>query len=318
MAIGPVQLFVLGFDRPDFPGQIIDELERLKDGGTIRVIDALGVHKDADGEIEIAHLSNLTMEEAIEIGSVVGALVGLGIEGEDGLEIGAVLGAEAGAEGLEVFSDEDAWDVIDEIPNDPPRRSCSLSTSGPWGFVTLSPLRAGYEAATASSTRSTSSPSALWPPMKPRRTRRSRTLSRTQIHRQSPEKGKHHAKTTQSCATHRTPYRTSSQPPPLATAHRTTETETRGARETQAPLNASRMPHQYGLRPRTGADWRLRSRRNLSDSVGEAATQPHPPPTTAVGPAMTTFGSKTSSRSSLSGSEATQRPPRADVKTNAD
>jgi uncharacterized membrane protein len=118
MAIGPVQLFVLGFDRPDFPGQIIDELERLKDGGTIRVIDALGVHKDADGEIEIAHLSNLTMEEAIEIGSVVGALVGLGIEGEDGLEIGAVLGAEAGAEGLEVFSDEDACDVIDEIPND--------------------------------------------------------------------------------------------------------------------------------------------------------------------------------------------------------
>jgi hypothetical protein len=34
------------------------------------------------------------------------------------MEIGAVLGAEAGAEGLEVFSDEDAWDVIDDIPND--------------------------------------------------------------------------------------------------------------------------------------------------------------------------------------------------------
>ena len=118
MAIGPVQLFVLGFDHPDFHGQIIDELEKLKESGTIRVIDALAVHKDADGDIEVANLSNLTMEEAIEIGSVVGALVGLGIEGEEGMEIGAVAGAVAGAEGLEVFTDEDAWDVIDEIPND--------------------------------------------------------------------------------------------------------------------------------------------------------------------------------------------------------
>jgi uncharacterized membrane protein len=118
MAIGPVQLFVLGFDHPDFHGQIIAELDRLKESGTIRVIDALAVYKDADGDVEVAHLSNLTKEEAIEIGSVVGALVGLGIEGEEGMEIGAVLGAEAGAEGLEVFSDEDAWDVIDDIPND--------------------------------------------------------------------------------------------------------------------------------------------------------------------------------------------------------
>ncbi len=118
MAIGPVQLFVLGFDHPDFHGQIIDELEKLKESGTIRVIDALAVHKDAEGDVEVAHLSNLTMEEAIEVGSVVGALVGLGIEGEEGMEIGAVAGAVAGAEGLEVFTDEDAWDVIEEIPND--------------------------------------------------------------------------------------------------------------------------------------------------------------------------------------------------------
>ena len=118
MAIGPVQLFVLGFDHPEFHGQIIDELERLKASGTINVIDALAVHKDSVGDVEVAHLSNLTMDEAIEIGSVVGALVGLGIDGEEGMEIGAVAGAVAGAEGPEVFSDEDAWDVIESIPND--------------------------------------------------------------------------------------------------------------------------------------------------------------------------------------------------------
>ena len=50
----------------------------------MRVIDALAVHKDAEGEMEVVHLSNLTKEEAIEFGSKVAALIGLGIEGEKG------------------------------------------------------------------------------------------------------------------------------------------------------------------------------------------------------------------------------------------
>ena len=118
MAIGPVQLIVLGFDHPEFHGEIIEELERLRESDTVRVIDALAVHKDAGGEIEVAHLSNLSKDEAIELGSKVGALIGLGIEGEEGAEAGAVAGAEAAADGIQVFSDEDAWDVIEEIPND--------------------------------------------------------------------------------------------------------------------------------------------------------------------------------------------------------
>ena len=118
MAIGPVQLIVLGFDEPDFHGEIIEELERLRESDTVRVIDALAVHKDADGQIEVAHLSNLTREEAIELGSKVGALVGLGLDGEEGLQAGAIVGAEAAAEGIHAFSEDDAWDVIEDIPPD--------------------------------------------------------------------------------------------------------------------------------------------------------------------------------------------------------
>jgi uncharacterized membrane protein len=118
MAIGPVQLIVLGFAEPDFHGEIIAELQRLHDTGTVRVIDALAVHKDAGGEFEVQHLSNLTKTEAIETGSLVGALIGLGIEGEAGAEQGAMVGAEAAADGIEVFSDDTAWDVLGEIPND--------------------------------------------------------------------------------------------------------------------------------------------------------------------------------------------------------
>jgi uncharacterized membrane protein len=118
MAIGPVQLIVLGFSHPDFHGEVIAELERLRESDTVRVIDALAVYKDANGEIEVEHLSNLTQEEAIELGSKVGALVGLGIEGEEGAEKGAEAGAEEAAEeGIDVFGG-DEWDVIEEIPND--------------------------------------------------------------------------------------------------------------------------------------------------------------------------------------------------------
>ena len=119
MAIGPVQLIVLGFEHPDFHGEIIAELERLRESDTVRVIDALAVHKDAQGEIEVVHLSNLSKEEAIELGSKVGALIGLGIEGEEGMYAGAIAGAEtADEEGINVFTDEEAWDVLEEIPND--------------------------------------------------------------------------------------------------------------------------------------------------------------------------------------------------------
>ena len=118
MAIGPVQLIVLGFRNPDFHGEIIAELERLKESDTVGVIDALAVYKDADGEVEAMHLSNLSTDEAIELGSKVGALIGLGFEGEPGLEAGAAAGAEAAADGVSVFSDDDAWDVLAEIPND--------------------------------------------------------------------------------------------------------------------------------------------------------------------------------------------------------
>src|SRR3954447_19830800 len=116
MAIGPVQLIVLGFNHPNFHGEIIEELERLKASDTVRVIDALAVYKDAEGELEVEHLSNLTEAEASELGSTVGALVGLGIDGEEGMIAGAEAGAAEGAP--QVFRDADEWDVLADIPND--------------------------------------------------------------------------------------------------------------------------------------------------------------------------------------------------------
>jgi len=119
MAIGPVQLIVLGFSHPNFHGEVIAELERLHENGMVRVIDSIAVYKDAAGDLEMEHLSNLTEDEAIEVGSKIGALIGLGIDGEEGMEAGAAAGAEQAAEeGVNVFGNAEEWDVLADIPND--------------------------------------------------------------------------------------------------------------------------------------------------------------------------------------------------------
>jgi uncharacterized membrane protein len=118
MAIGPVQLLVLGFNHPNFQGEIRSELDRLRDNDLVRVIDALAVHKDADGNVETLHESQLSDQEQAEFGAVVGALVGLGAAGEEGAEAGAELGAAAVEERGGIFSDEEDWDVLAEVPED--------------------------------------------------------------------------------------------------------------------------------------------------------------------------------------------------------
>ena len=118
MAIGPVQLVVLGFNEPDFKGEILAELDRLKESDTVRLIDGLAVYKDKQGNVTMLKRSDLSDEEAQEFGAVVGALIGLGAAGEDGLAAGAEVGSEVMAEGVDLFSEEEAWDAVDDVPND--------------------------------------------------------------------------------------------------------------------------------------------------------------------------------------------------------
>ena len=117
MAIGPVQLIVLGFKHPDFQGEIMAELERLHEKGTVRVIDTLAVYRDAEGELEVEHLSNLAEDGAIEVGSAIGALlIGMGFEGQEGTQTGADTVAAEG--GVRVLDQAEGWDVLEDIPND--------------------------------------------------------------------------------------------------------------------------------------------------------------------------------------------------------
>ena len=48
LPFGPVQLLVLGFERVQFDGEIMPELERLKDADIIRLIDMIFVTNNRD------------------------------------------------------------------------------------------------------------------------------------------------------------------------------------------------------------------------------------------------------------------------------
>jgi uncharacterized membrane protein len=109
---------VVGFNHPDFQGEIREELQRLRDNDLVRVIDALAVRKDADGEVETLHESQLSADEQTAFGALVGGLIGLGAAGEEGFEVGAERGAETVAERGGVFDEDDAWDALAEIPPD--------------------------------------------------------------------------------------------------------------------------------------------------------------------------------------------------------
>lgn len=118
MTIGPIQLLVLGFDKPDFQGEIARELQRLANNDAVRLIDSLLVYKDADGVTAVLQASNLSPEQASEVGAVIGGLIGLGGAGEDGATAGALAGAAAMEAGEGVFAEDQAWDVLADIPND--------------------------------------------------------------------------------------------------------------------------------------------------------------------------------------------------------
>jgi uncharacterized membrane protein len=114
MPIGPVQLLVVSFDKPNFSGEILEELKRLRENEVIRLIDALAVQKGLDGSLAVLQWSDLSIEEAEGLGATVGALLGLGVGGEAAMEAGAIAGMQAGSDG-HLIDESEAWDVADAI-----------------------------------------------------------------------------------------------------------------------------------------------------------------------------------------------------------
>jgi uncharacterized membrane protein len=114
MTIGPVQLLIVGFVGGEFKGEIAKVLADLRERDVIRLIDMGVVRKDEDGVVTMIEHSDLNQDETIEFGATVGALIGLGVAGEEGAEAGAIAGAEAALDGGMI--EDQVWYIADEIP----------------------------------------------------------------------------------------------------------------------------------------------------------------------------------------------------------
>ena len=94
--LGPVDYLVVGFpaDKADFSGAMADELKKLTDNGTVRVLDLLIVTKDKDGNVEAAELRDHDESEIGQLRSFEADL-SLLLAVEDVEQVGADL--EAGS-----------------------------------------------------------------------------------------------------------------------------------------------------------------------------------------------------------------------------
>jgi hypothetical protein len=91
MAVGPVDVYIIGFPGNKFTGRIAPAIMELVENGTIRVLDLLFVTKDAEGVVTTIEAADLD---------------------EEGAGFLAIDVAQPGALG-----DEDAEEVSDDLPS---------------------------------------------------------------------------------------------------------------------------------------------------------------------------------------------------------
>ena len=101
--MGPVQVLVVGFDRPAFSGEVMREFARLREAGIVRLVDLLLVRRSEDGTLE-------TLSAPADVGEDLGRLAA------------AVLGRPEGdADAVEAAANADpigvpVWSLADAVP----------------------------------------------------------------------------------------------------------------------------------------------------------------------------------------------------------
>jgi uncharacterized membrane protein len=116
MPYGPFQLVVIVFARTELPHDVVEQIRRVREAGTIRMVSASFVAKHDDGTLHLVEETDLSDQEATELSRLAGALLGFGYAGDAGALLGAdlaELAVEAGEFGL---SRHDLEDVAAEIP----------------------------------------------------------------------------------------------------------------------------------------------------------------------------------------------------------
>lgn len=97
MSLGPIEVLEIAFPGNQFNGEILPELERLVEAGTISIVDGLFVRKDGDGEVAYFELSEVGSDESVDrLAGLLDEIEGL-LSDEDVAELAAGLDPDSSA-----------------------------------------------------------------------------------------------------------------------------------------------------------------------------------------------------------------------------
>src|SRR5690348_649972 len=99
IAMGPVQMLVVGFPEDKFEGEIAAELARLAAGDVIRLLDVVIAQRDADGTLTVANVRAAD-----------------GASADAGLARNLVEAGESNLSSLKRVDAAEIWDLAENVP----------------------------------------------------------------------------------------------------------------------------------------------------------------------------------------------------------
>lgn len=112
--LGPIQFMTVLLHTPSWDGTVADAFLGLEEKGLITILDVAIVGRASEDEFELIDIDSEVLPGRPLLGAVIGGLIGLGADGEEGM----IAGAEAGLEdGADLIDSEELFDeMADEIP----------------------------------------------------------------------------------------------------------------------------------------------------------------------------------------------------------
>jgi uncharacterized membrane protein len=115
MSLGPIEMLVVKFPGNRFRGEIIPALKELVEGGIIRIVDILLLHKGEDGRLTVLEVNDLEAEAFGLVGPIVSDLTKL-LSNEDAAQLGNTLENNSSA-ALMLFENTWATRHVDALRN---------------------------------------------------------------------------------------------------------------------------------------------------------------------------------------------------------
>lgn len=91
-----IDLMAVAFDATEDAGHALELVERAQDQGTLKVLNAAVLVKDAAGNVRVKDVRDIDPKKGRRLGAVTGGLIGL-VGGPVGVVVGALAGAGAGS-----------------------------------------------------------------------------------------------------------------------------------------------------------------------------------------------------------------------------